>query len=340
MLPVIFRFGSFTLYTYGFFLGLAVFIGVFLFWRQAREEGFDKEKLLDLALISLLAGFLSYKILAPFFLKFGGFLGSGFGLGTAAVGFLAAACVFLRKTGWSVLKIGDAAILPLSLSFGLFRLGAFLGTGAGFGNITAAASYFSLSFCLYRLGRRRLKTGFVFLLGALAFLVIALTVSAVTAGFFNFDQIILLALLLFSVLKLKSKGYFKEELMAMRITFPYGEKFLAQLKKKLLRQKEEIEAAERKVEGSDPFLRAGRTEANAEFMDEADEEIGHSLTQSTLLSLAEVKNQVLKALARFKRGRYGFCEKCKKPIDKARLKALPAATQCFKCEQKLESDAS
>ena len=41
--------------------------------------------------------------------------------------------------------------------------------------------------------------------------------------------------------------------------------------------------------------------------------------------------QVEEALDRFDKGTYGICENCGKPIEPARLKALPYATTCLTC---------
>ena len=38
------------------------------------------------------------------------------------------------------------------------------------------------------------------------------------------------------------------------------------------------------------------------------------------------------ALRRIDEGTYGICMKCNKPIDKARLEAVPIATMCFECK--------
>lgn len=45
--------------------------------------------------------------------------------------------------------------------------------------------------------------------------------------------------------------------------------------------------------------------------------------------------QVNEALERFQRGEYGLCVQCGNEIDPARLKALPYATLCLHCQQKL-----
>lgn len=47
--------------------------------------------------------------------------------------------------------------------------------------------------------------------------------------------------------------------------------------------------------------------------------------------------RVTDALVRFDRGVYGICERCNATIDPARLKALPYATLCLRCQQILDS---
>ncbi len=45
--------------------------------------------------------------------------------------------------------------------------------------------------------------------------------------------------------------------------------------------------------------------------------------------------QVEAALQRFEEGTYGLCENCGAEIDPARLNALPYATLCIRCQQRL-----
>ena len=54
-----------------------------------------------------------------------------------------------------------------------------------------------------------------------------------------------------------------------------------------------------------------------------------SLENNILDLLAKIE----KALARMENGTYGICERCGKPIEKARLKALPYASLCIKDAQ-------
>ena len=48
---------------------------------------------------------------------------------------------------------------------------------------------------------------------------------------------------------------------------------------------------------------------------------------------AKLKNIEL-ALTKIKKGDYGICERCKKPIASSRLKVYPEARLCMKCQQK------
>lgn len=47
--------------------------------------------------------------------------------------------------------------------------------------------------------------------------------------------------------------------------------------------------------------------------------------------------KVQDALGRFEQGTYGICERCGVEIDPARLQALPYATLCLRCQQRLDS---
>jgi DnaK suppressor protein len=50
-------------------------------------------------------------------------------------------------------------------------------------------------------------------------------------------------------------------------------------------------------------------------------------------NIRDLLEKVGHALKRIDEGRYGLCERCGQPIDKARLKALPYATLCVRCKQ-------
>ena len=51
----------------------------------------------------------------------------------------------------------------------------------------------------------------------------------------------------------------------------------------------------------------------------------------------ELLHQVNEALERIEEGNYGLCNTCKKAIPATRLKAIPHAQTCLKCQELLES---
>ena len=51
----------------------------------------------------------------------------------------------------------------------------------------------------------------------------------------------------------------------------------------------------------------------------------------------ELLAKINDAMIRIEDGTYGICIECKKPIAATRLKALPHAQTCMKCQEKLES---
>jgi len=63
---------------------------------------------------------------------------------------------------------------------------------------------------------------------------------------------------------------------------------------------------------------------------EKDLEVGLSNSESKILEEINI------ALKKIQEGKYGICERCKKPISKERLKALPYARFCIKCQTERE----
>ena len=59
--------------------------------------------------------------------------------------------------------------------------------------------------------------------------------------------------------------------------------------------------------------------------------------QALLQQLKHRLKRVDRALAKFETGTYGYCENCGKPIDFARLKALPDARFCLHCQRERET---
>ena len=53
-------------------------------------------------------------------------------------------------------------------------------------------------------------------------------------------------------------------------------------------------------------------------------------------NIRDLIDQITRALQRITEGTYGSCERCRRPIDAARLKALPHALLCMDCKRREE----
>jgi RNA polymerase-binding protein DksA len=53
-------------------------------------------------------------------------------------------------------------------------------------------------------------------------------------------------------------------------------------------------------------------------------------------NIRDLIDQITRAIARIDEGTYGSCERCGRPIDAARLKALPHALLCMDCKRREE----
>ncbi len=112
--------------------------------------------------------------------------------------------------------------------------------------------------------------------------------------------------------------------------------FLRQIRKRLTAEQRRLEKEEKKLAEHDPFMAPERDVGNPEFVEEAEEEIGHErvAAQRGLIQKLLVDTRI--ALSKFKIGKYGICEKCRKRIDRARLEAFPQARFCVECQKKTE----
>lgn len=131
MRPVLFTVGDFTVYSYGFMLGMAFVVGVVLLHRELARKGRDPGlvvPVLALALVFGLAGARLFSALegSPRGLSYlGGFL-----LATGSI------CVYLRWKKVPMLRFCDAAAPGLMLAYGVARIGCQLAGDGDYGTPT------------------------------------------------------------------------------------------------------------------------------------------------------------------------------------------------------------
>ena len=116
---------------------------------------------------------------------------------------------------------------------------------------------------------------------------------------------------------------------------------LKDFKKIVLKKKEELLNDLKHI--SDDTLRKSQKEASGDISgytyhmadvatDNYDREFSLGLASGERKSLYDLDD----ALKRIEEGTFGICDDCKSSITKIRLKAVPSARLCIKCQQKRE----
>ena len=134
MHPILFKIGPITIYTYGVLIATAFFLGLALAVRQARMEGEDLQKIMDLGFYILLSAVVGSRLLyiAVEFREYlsnplrifkvweGGlvFYG-GFIIAMAVV------IIYIKKNEMSLWKVGDILAPSVAIGQGVGRLGCF-----------------------------------------------------------------------------------------------------------------------------------------------------------------------------------------------------------------------
>lgn len=121
----------------------------------------------------------------------------------------------------------------------------------------------------------------------------------------------------------------------------FNKKELNEFKKLILKRKEEILDDIKHI--SDDTLKKSQKEASGDISgytyhmadvatDTYDREFSLGLASNERKLLYELDD----ALKKIEEGKFGICEDCKSFITKSRLKAVPYARSCVKCQEKKE----
>lgn len=136
MIPVLFSFGPFHIYSFGAAVAAGIFFSLYLMHRQALKDGFPKtEEVTDWVFVTVLSGFLGSRLLyilqnlgwymerplEIFYLWEGGLIFYG-----GVVAAVAALIIYFRKKKIPVLKGFDFLFIYLALTHAFGRLGCFL----------------------------------------------------------------------------------------------------------------------------------------------------------------------------------------------------------------------
>ena len=119
------------------------------------------------------------------------------------------------------------------------------------------------------------------------------------------------------------KKFSKPELASIR-------KLLEEERKELARQLAEFEES---TFGGTQSEMSGEMSFDEEFADAGTDTFEREKDLSLSNNIKDLMEKIDGALDRIEQGSYGLCERCDKPIERARLKALPYAPLCIEHAQ-------
>jgi DnaK suppressor protein len=118
---------------------------------------------------------------------------------------------------------------------------------------------------------------------------------------------------------------------------PLTQKEIQELKEKLLAERKDLQAQLDELEqssfSSDQSEISGEMGFDEEYADAGTATFERERDLSLVNNLRDLMERIDKALAKIDEGTYGLCDRCGKPIEKLRLKALPYANLCIKDKQ-------
>lgn len=117
-----------------------------------------------------------------------------------------------------------------------------------------------------------------------------------------------------------------------------NKKILKQIEESLLQKKEEIK---KELEGFAEKNENVENDYNAKFPNYGDHEDENASEVADFegelyleKTLERSLQKIDEALSRIKKGTYGKCDKCGKPIPEKRCLVFPTATKCMECKRK------
>lgn len=118
---------------------------------------------------------------------------------------------------------------------------------------------------------------------------------------------------------------------------PFTKKDLTDIKKLLQKEREELEKQFAEIEqssfGTPQSEISGEVSFDEEYADSGSFTFERERDLSLSNNIKDLMEKIDRALGRIESGTYGLCQRCGRPIEKARIKALPYASLCIKDKQ-------
>ena len=123
----------------------------------------------------------------------------------------------------------------------------------------------------------------------------------------------------------------------MPVKSPYTAKELKTLKDDLEAHRADVERQLAEISentfATDQTDLTGEMGFDEEYADAGSATYEREKDLSLVINLRDLQERIEKAITKVDEGTYGLCDRCGKPIEKARLKALPYANLCLKDKQ-------
>ena len=118
---------------------------------------------------------------------------------------------------------------------------------------------------------------------------------------------------------------------------PLRAKEITELRERLVEERKDLQAQYDELEessfSSNQSDLTGEMGFDEEYADAGTATFERERDLSLVNNLRDLIERIDKALVKIDEGTYGLCARCGKPIEKARLKALPYASLCLKDKQ-------
>jgi DnaK suppressor protein len=118
---------------------------------------------------------------------------------------------------------------------------------------------------------------------------------------------------------------------------PFTKKELSDLRERLEEERVELQRQASEIEESSfrtpQSELSGEVSFDEEYADAGTATFERERDLSLTNNIKDLTEKIDRALERIGQGTYGLCERCGRPIEKARIKALPYATLCIKDKQ-------
>jgi len=118
---------------------------------------------------------------------------------------------------------------------------------------------------------------------------------------------------------------------------PLTKKEIGELKQRLVKEREDLQEQYDELEestfGTNQSELTGEMGFDEEYADAGTATFERERDLSLVNNLRDLMDRIDKALGKIEDGTYGLCDRCGKPIEKLRLKALPYANLCIKDKQ-------